>query len=379
MNNIFKGKQLLQLIRANFSELMREPAVLFWGIIFPILMSIGLGAAFSTKQDVIRKVGIIRNNNSISSDSSTINNFLYRNAAKEYHENEKITYYSYKIKSEKLGNSIFLFQEINWKDAIVALKRGRINVVMEEKNNKISYSFDPSNPDAQLTYIKLTKFFPEKTAYISEEKTDNVKLLTLEGTRYIDFLIPGLLAMGVMMSSMWGISYTIIEKRSKKLLRRMVSTPMKKSYFLISIITVRFTMNFIEAALLYLFAHIAFGIHIQGSLPALITVFLAGNIAFSGLAVFISSNTSKTEIGNALINVVVMPMMILSGIFFSYHNFPDWFIPVIQKFPLTIMADDIRSIFIEGAGFAEIFTHSLILSITGMLFFITGVKFFKWY
>ncbi|MCX6231931.1 MAG: ABC transporter permease [Bacteroidetes bacterium] len=378
MNNIFKGKQLLMLIGANFRELMREPAVLFWGIIFPILMSIGLGAAFSAKQDVIRKVGIINSNNSLSNDSSTIKKFLLLYTTKEYHANENITYYSYKIKNEKLGNSIFLFQETNWKDAIVALKRGRINVVMEEKNNGILYSFDPSNPDAQLTYIKLTKFFPAQS-YISEENTDNIKLLTLEGTRYIDFLIPGLLAMGVMMSSMWGISYTIIERRSKKLLRRLVSTPMKKSYFLISIITVRFAMNFIEAALLFLFAHIAFGIHIQGNIPALITVFLAGNIAFSGLAVFISSNTSKTEIGNALINVVVMPMMILSGIFFSYHNFPDWFIPIIQKFPLTIMADDIRSIFIEGAGFAEIFIHSLLLSITGILFFITGVKFFKWY
>ena len=159
----------------------------------------------------------------------------------------------------------------------------------------------------------------------------------------------------------------------------MVSTPMKKSYFLISIITVRFVMNFIEAGLLLLFAYFAFGIHIQGSIPALITIFLAGNIAFSGIAVFISSNTSKTEVGNALINVVVMPMMILSGIFFSYHNFPDWFIPIIQKFPLTIMADDIRGIFIEGAGFAETFIHGLILSVTGILFFIAGIKYFKWY
>jgi ABC-type multidrug transport system permease subunit len=185
--------------------------------------------------------------------------------------------------------------------------------------------------------------------------------------------------MGVMMSSMWGISYTIIERRSKKLLRRMVSTPMKKSHFLISIMTVRFVMNFVEAGLLFLFAHFAFNIHIQGSIPALFCIFIAGNIAFSGIAVFISSNTSKTEIGNALINVVVMPMMILSGIFFSYHNFPDWFIPVIQIFPLTIMADDIRSIFIEGAGFAEIIIHSVILSVTGILFFIAGIRYFKWY
>jgi len=379
MNNIFKGRQLFQLINAHFRELMREPAVLFWGIVFPILMSLGLGAAFSNKQDIIRKVGIIKTTDSIATDtSSIINKFLLTYTTKDYHVNENTTYYSIIIKNKKLGNNTFLFEETNWKDAIIALKRGKLNVVMEEKNKAVSYFFDPINPDAQLTYIKLSKLF-SATNNINSENTDNIKQLSLEGTRYIDFLIPGLIAMGIMMSSMWGISYTIIERRSKKFLRRMVSTPMKKSYFLISIVTVRFAMNFIEACLLFLFAFLAFGIHIQGSIPALILLFIAGNIAFAGIAIFISSNTSKTEVGNALINVVVMPMMVLSGIFFSYHNFPDWCIPIIQKFPLTIMADDIRSIFTEGAGFAETIKHSLILSFTGILFFIAGVKFFKWY
>ncbi len=379
MNKIFKGRQFTRLIQANFLELLREPGVLFWGILFPILMSLGLGLAFSSKQEVIRKVGIIKTSDDIVTDTSTvIGTFLVKNASKEYHTRENTTFYAFKIKNKKLGNNTFLFQETNWKDALVALKRGKFNVVMEEKDKKVSYFFDPGNADAQLTYIKLSKIFPA-TNYIPDENTDNIKLLTLTGTRYIDFLIPGLIAMGIMMSSMWGISYTIIERRSKKFLRRMVSTPMKKSHFLISMIIVRFVMNFIEAALLFLFAHLVFGIQIQGSIPALFTVFIAANIAFSGIAVFISCNTAKTEIGNALINVVVMPMMVLSGIFFSYHNFPEWFIPIIQKFPLTIMADDIRSIFIEGAGFAETIQHSLILSFTGIVFFLAGVKFFKWY
>jgi len=379
MNRLFKGRQLLQLTASNFRELLREPGVLFWGIIFPILMSLGLGAAFSTKQDVTRKVGIIENSDIITSDTtSVIKNFLQNHASNEYHKNEDATYYSYKIKNEKLGNTTFLFQVINWKDAIIALKRGKFSVVMEEKNHLVSYFFDPGNPDAHLTYIKLSKIF-NSSNLIPDENTDNIRPMTLEGTRYIDFLIPGLISMGIMMSSMWGISYTIIERRSKKLLRRMVSTPMKKSHFLISIMAVRVAMNFIEGCLLFLFAYFAFGIHIQGSLLALLVTFITGNIAFSGIAILISSHTHKTEIGNALINVVVMPMMILSGVFFSYHNFPDWCIPYIQKLPLTMMADDIRSIFIEGAGFAETTFHSLILATMGIIFFIAGIKIFKWY
>jgi len=203
--------------------------------------------------------------------------------------------------------------------------------------------------------------------------------LTVTGTRYIDFLIPGLIAMGVMFSCLWGLGYGIIETRSKKLLRRMVATPMKKSNYLVAMITVRIVMNVIEAGLLFLFAWLAFGITIQGHLPALMILFLAGNIAFSGIGIFLASHTSKTEIGNAFINMLTMPMMILSGIFFSYHNFPDWVITFIKPLPLTILADGIRAIFIEGAGFAQTAVPSLIMTVTGIVFFTVGLKVFKWH
>jgi ABC-type multidrug transport system permease subunit len=214
----------------------------------------------------------------------------------------------------------------------------------------------------------------------TEVKTNSeIKPLTLKGTRYIDFLVPGLITMGIMMSCMWGISYGIIEKRSKKLLRRLVATPMRKSHFLIALITVRIIMNLIESAVLLIFSLFAFKISVQGDITALVIVYLAGNIAFSGIAVFVSSHTSNTEVGNGLINVVVMPMMVLSGIFFSYHNFPDWSIGVIKNLPLTMFTDGIRSIFNEGAGFQEVAIPIFILTLTGTLFFAAGLKIFKWH
>jgi len=159
----------------------------------------------------------------------------------------------------------------------------------------------------------------------------------------------------------------------------MVATPMKKSHYLIALIMVRIGMNFVESGLLLLFAWIVFGIVIQGSIPALLVMFISGNIAFAGLAILVSSHTSKTEIGNGLINLVVMPMMVLSGIFFSYHNFPEWSVPIIKYLPLTMIADGIRSIFIEGAGYAEVSVPSMILATTGILFFLAGLKIFKWH
>ena len=282
------------------------------------------------------------------------------------------------LKNDKMGNTVFHFQNMKWEPAMVLLKRGNLNMILNEENGMIRYHFDPLNPDAQLSYLKLTQIFG-RAGLLPLPEQANIKPLTVKGTRYIDFLVPGLIAMGFMMSCMWGISYGIIDNRAKKLLRRMVATPMRKSHYLVALITVRFGMNFVESSLLFLFAWIAFGITIQGSVPALFLLFVAGNTAFAGLAIFISSHTAKTEIGNGLINLVVMPMMVLSGIFFSYHNFPDWSIGFIQKLPLTMLADGIRSIFIEGAGFRELTMPITVLFSIGLVFFVTGLKIFKWH
>jgi len=366
-----RNNQLWQLTLANILEKIREPGVLFWGIGFPILMSMGLGLAFTRKPETVRHVALI------SADTGS---------------------YSIILKDDKLGNTTFRLERMPWEEAMVQLKRGHVNVAVTIGDSGYRYHFDPMNPDAQLTYVRLSPVlnripdseFLSKPGRIKGEGSgyeedlsaitgSEVERLTVTGTRYIDFLIPGMVAMGVMFSCLWGLGYGIIDTRSKKLLRRMIATPMKRSNYLVAMITVRLVMNVIEAALLVLFVWLAFGITIQGNIPALLLLFLAGNIAFSGIGIFLACNTSKTEIGNAFINVISMPMMVLSGIFFSYHNFPDWAIPIIKPLPLTMLADGIRSIFIEGAGFAQTTIPSLILTATGIVFFTAGLKLFKWH
>jgi ABC-2 type transport system permease protein len=380
MDRWFRLNQLWQLTAALFREIIREPGVLFWGILFPILMSLGLGLAFTKKADVIRKVAIVNNAELTlpGSDHSVLADFLKNDCEKNFSDEKDSWQWRFIIKDEKLGNSIFLFYEMEWNEAMKLVKRGTINVLILSQNSSVEYHFDPMNSDAELTYLKLSNIVGGEK--IVRAKSDSeIKPLTVTGTRYIDFLVPGLITMGVMMSCMWGISYGIIEKRSKKLLRRLVATPMKKAHFLIALITVRITMNFIESMVLFLFALITFKMTIQGDISALILMFLAGNIAFAGIAVFVSSNTSNTEVGNGLINFVVFPMMVLSGIFFSYHNFPDWSIPVIKRLPLTTLTDGIRSIFNEGAGYSEVALSILILTGTGIFFFSAGLKIFKWH
>lgn len=380
MNRWFRFNQLWQLTSALFREIIREPGVLFWGILFPILMSLGLGLAFTKKADVIRKVAIINNaeRSVAGSDKTVVADFLQKSCEKNLSEEKEAWQWKYIIKDEKLGNSIFLFYDMGWDEAMKLLKRGTINVLLIGLNSSVEYHFDPMNPDAELTYLKLSNIIGEGEI-LPVKSNSEIKPLTVTGTRYIDFLVPGLITMGVMMSCMWGISYGIIEKRSKKLLRRLVATPMKKSHFLIALITVRITMNFIESLVLFLFSLFAFKMTIQGDISALILMYFAGNIAFAGIAVFTSSHTSNTEVGNGIINFVVFPLMVLSGIFFSYQNFPEWSLPVIKNLPLTMLTDGIRSIFNEGAGYHEVAMPILILTATGVLFFSAGLKIFKWH
>jgi len=365
-----KNKQLYQLTLTQFLETIREPEVLFWGIIFPVLISIGLGLAFTQKSESKFSIILVEN------PPAELDSLLHSYAQLEAVKGKEI--WSWKVKDNILGHTEFKFERNDWQSAIVALKRGEADIIISDSVGKMQYHFDPYNSQAQLAYMKLS-------ALVQSPKTSNTTIvvpvapLTLKGVRYIDFLVPGLIAFGIMSSILWGVSYTLIERRSQKLLRRMVATPMKKSYFLFALMFVRILMNFVEALILFFFAWLLFDIQIQGNIGALLVLFMAGNIAFTGIAVLVSCRTSKTEVGTGWINAVQMPMMILSGVFFSYHNFPEWSIRIIKLLPLTALADGIRSIFNEGAGWMEIMTPSVALSVFGALCFVIGMKFFKWY
>ena len=372
MNKI-TNHQLYRLIVAHFAEIIREPSVIFWGVVFPILMAWGLGIAFTQKGGVQAKIAVVRQTDGSGLIPETkLISWLTANSQK------KDSVYTIILKNGKLGDASLSFFETSSSNALALLKKGKVSVIIDDKVSGSSYRFDPANAEAKAAYHLAADLEAHGPLFYTENQSQ-IEPLTLSGTRYIDFLIPGLLAMGIMMACSWGISYTIIDRRSKKLLRRMVATPMKKSNLLFALITARFTMNLAEALLLFIFAWLYFGVRIQGSLSALIVLFIAANIAFSGIAILISSRTANTEVGNGMINAIVTPMMVVSGVFFSYHNFPDWAIPAIQYLPLTMITDTFRSIFNEGAGFMDVWRDALVLTTIGTISFIIGLKVFKWY
>ena len=313
---------IYQLVTAEFKEFYRNPGILFWALGFPLIIATILGFAFTKKQEVNRNVGVI------VTDSNTS---LIQTLQNKVPDNESYTK--------------FTFIPYSLDEAKVAMKRGRISLYMEKKSKEYKYYFDSNNSESHLTYLLLDRML----SGIKNTK-DQVNHLSNKGDRYIDFLIPGLLALGIMNSCLWGTAWTLMDMRSKKLLRRLISTPLPKPIFLFS--------HFISRSVFILF--------------------LCGNFAFSGIAIFASSRASNSQIANGVINAISFPMMMMSGIFFSYHNFPDWATSIIRFFPLTLLADSVRAIFIEGAGLNLVVGPSLILVAVGFLFFGIGLKIYKW-
>lgn len=364
-------KELWQLIIIHIKELIREPGVIFWGVGFPILMAWGLGIAFNKKAEVRNDIAFIQ-----SSTQSELTRFLDRNATPSFTA-DSLESFNVTVNDSIFGKTTYRFIPLSYDQAIQGIKQGKYQLILEGNDDNLIYHLDPANPDARTLQLQLNSLITgELHQTINQASTVPMKL---QGTRYVDFLVPGLLALSVMMACMWGISYNIIERRKGNMLRRLIATPMHRGNLIIAHMTARLSVTFLEAVLLLLFTYFYFDIKILGNPLALILVFLSGNLAFAGIAILLSSRTSSTEIGNAFINIVTMPLMILSGIFFSYQNFPEWIIPAIQKLPLTMVADSFRSIINEGAGIQQVIGNVFLLTVIGIVTFFAGMKIFKWY
>jgi len=338
-------------------------------------MAWGLGIAFSKKPEQTKTIALVLNEyQNIKSFERSI---IKSNFIKKTDSLNSKAYYYINYGDEKVGITHFIIKPVDIQSAELMIKRGSATLLLSMNDSILEYHFDRYNSDAQLSYLQLSSLFRGEVQL--SQKGEEVKPLTEKGTRYVDFLIPGLIAMNVMMSVMWGISYTLIENRTKKLLRRMVATPMPKWEYIASHIIARIILCFVEAIIIFSFSFYYFNITIEGSVIAFIILFISGIIAFSGIAVLIASRTAKTQVGNGLINLIVMPMMLLSGIYFSYHNFPDKVIPLIQALPLTMLADGVRAIFNESAGIIQIWKYILILNALGLTTLTIGLKTFKWY
>lgn len=200
----------------------------------------------------------------------------------------------------------------------------------------------------------------------------------IPGSRYVDWLLPGLLGVNIMTTGVWGIGFSIVQARSRKLLKRLVASPMRKRDYLLAQVLARLIFLVGEVGALVAFGLLVLGTPIRGSWVTIAAIALIGALAFGGFGLLVASRARTFEAISGLVNVAVLPMWLFSGVFFSSANFPDAVQPAIQALPLTALNDGLRAAMLEGASLAQVAPDLLILAAWGILPFAVALKIFRW-
>jgi ABC-type multidrug transport system permease subunit len=262
--------------------------------------------------------------------------------------------------------------------ALKAFHFGKVDLVIEPNpDGSITYHYDPSRPESVLSRSEIDAALQAAAGRKDALATTN-KISSEPGSRYIDFLIPGLLGMNLMNSGMWGVGFALVEMRQRKLLKRFVATPMRRTDFLLALTSSRLVLMVIEVGLLLGFGVLVFHMPVLGSILSVLLLGTLGAVAFGGIGLLTACRAQKVESVSGLINVVMMPMWIFSGVFFSYEHFPAMAQPFIKALPLTALNDALRATILEGASLPSQSTRLLILALWGGISFVLAQRWFRW-
>jgi ABC-type multidrug transport system permease subunit len=339
---------IVQLTLMRLREIGREPGILFWAFGFPVLLSIALGIAFRVRGPEPTVVGALPG---LADDLKQI-----------------------------LVDAKIQVKPLDTAGAETELRGGRVNLLLtppQAPGAPITYRFDPSRPEARQARAKVNQIL-QRAAGQTEPRLVRDEEVHEPGARYIDFLIPGLLAMNLMSGSMWGVAWVIVHMRVRKLLKRLLAAPMRRRDLMFSMGLARLVLIPMEVVFIVLFARLFFSVQVTGSYLALFTMAFAGSACFAAIAILVASRAQNTETVSGLMNLVMLPMFIASGVFFSASNFPDSIQPVIRLLPLTAMCDGMRAVMIDGAGFVGILWPLAILALWGVPAFLLGLRYFRW-
>jgi ABC-2 type transport system permease protein len=335
---------LVQLTLVRFREFLREPEALFWVFVFPILLAAGLGIAFRNRPADVLKIAVVT------------------------------PQMTQALRQEKLLD----VQELPAAAAEEALRTGKVALVAApDARGSAVYRYDDTNPEGRAARMLADRALQQAAGRVDPISSVD-QLMREPGSRYIDFLIPGLLGMNLMGSAIWGLGFAIVDARRKKLMKRLVATPMPRHYYLLSFVLSRLLLLVIEVGALLGFGALVFHVPVRGSLFVLAVLCVLGSLSFSALGLLIASRVQTIEAVSGLMNLVMLPMWIVSGVFFSAQRFPGIVQPVIKALPLTAAIDALRANMLQGANFAQIAPQLGILGGCLLICFALALRLFRW-
>lgn len=335
-----------QIILARVREFYREPEAIFWVYGFPALMVVALGIAFRNQPAERVLVDVVDGPSQKAVLSALGQHPDIQAAGREDDEARR------------------------------RLRLGKTHLVIVPIQ-PIQFVYDPARPESILARRRADDALQEHAGRVDPLAVKDERFEEVGG-RYIDFLVPGLLGMGLMGGGLWGVGYVTVDMRIRKLLKRFLATPMRRSDFLAGILLSRLLFTIPEVGGLLLFAWLAFGVVNQGSWGALLFLIILGEVAFAGLGLLIASRAKTIEAISGLMNLIMMPMWILSGIFFSVERFPEMFQPAIHLLPLTTLLEALRAVMMEGASLWSQSIRVAILFGWGLGSYLLALRIFRW-
>jgi ABC-type multidrug transport system permease subunit len=335
---------LVELTLSRLREFWREPEALFWILVFPILMACALGVAFRAQGDEPIVVGVVGGESGVATTLSQASGVTVRTLPRE--------------------------------QIARALQRAEVQVVVED-GTPPTYHLDPTRAESRLARRTVDDLL-QRAAGRHDVFTARDAPIDAVGARYIDWLMPGLLGMNIMGTGLWGLGFSIVYARTRKLLKRLVASPMRRRDYLLAQVLGRLVFLVVEVAALVGFGALAFGVPMRGAYWLLAATCLCGALAFGGIGLLVASRPKTIEAVSGLVNLVMLPMWLLSGVFFSSSNFPDAMQPVIQVLPLTALNDALRAVMLEGAGVPEVLSELLLMSLWGLVSFGLALRIFRW-
>jgi ABC-2 type transport system permease protein len=341
---------LVELASCRAKEFLREPEAIFWVFAFPVLLAIALGLAFRAKGPDKIPVGVVAASPSDAATARTL---------------------------AALGRSPALnarpFSATAGGDA---LRTGKISLLVEP-GPPVVFRFDETRPDSRIARLEADDAL-QRAAGRRDTLPVRAEKVTERGSRYIDFLIPGLLGMNLMGTGIWSLAFSVTTARNRKVLKRLIATPMRKSHYLLSQIFGRLWFLLPEIVILVGAGWLLFGVAVRGSFLLLFATSLLGAMTFCGLGLLVASRVSTVEGASGLANLVMLPMWLLSGVFFSSERFPDAVQPWINLLPLTALNQALRGIITEGRGLSGIAPQLAIVALWGIVSFAVALKIFRW-
>jgi ABC-2 type transport system permease protein len=345
-----KNSPIIQLTLARLREFFREPEAVFWVYGFPIVMSVLLGIAF--RERPVERI-VVDVQEGVHADAAI-------SALKAIE----------KFDARKCEETTCRMR----------LRTGKTQLVIvssEGSSAGFHYLYDPARSDSVLARQETDDVLQR-----AEGRQDTFAPQDREfkepGGRYIDFLVPGLLGMSIMGGGLWGVGFVTVDMRIRKLLKRFLATPMKKTHFLSAVMLSRMCFLIPEVLVLIIFAAIAFGVKIYGSVVATGFLIVLGSMTFSGFGLLVASRAKTIEAVSGLMNLIMLPMWMLSGIFFSSSRYPEAAQPFIKLLPLTALNDALRSVMIDGASIFSQTSQVLLLAVWGTVTFVVALKIFRW-